>query len=629
MNRLPIFSPNDKRSTGQGLLEFALVLPILLLVLMAIIDFGWILAVYSNIFNASREGTRYGVTRPRDCQGIELSARQKITLVPVADVSIQIWYDRGPGTEVFTDTASVEIGDRILVDTQYTVMPITPILQPIIGEMDLHTISARTIQTLGDVVTPPGGGGGELPPNPWDNTPTPTAEITGTATATATPLSSPTPTGTPNATPTSTPVPIEITEPLEAGELIVDGGAQPGATLSMRDVQSGLLLNTQVDNLGYFVFNLQQPLIAGHTIVVQGYGQQDTAVVQGGTPTPTPTATPSPTPTPSSPFIMLDPACGNTGEQTITVRGYNWPTTGQAEQIGIYWDATGAQTLVAVISPAQTNFTTTFTIQAARGTYTVLAQAEKSNGNPSNSPAASDTEDFVCPCDVTFPNLQISGLSLRDPAPGGTYETVWVNVSLANTGDADVTSLFWVDLFADADLSQPLPEQASADWVAINGLAAQSSITFTMYIEEGFATTGDHTLVAMADTWEQIAESDETDNVSQPLTVTIGTDNPTPTPSPTPEGTPESPSRIEGTTNVEGVPQSGVDVYVYDLDARLVASTRSGTNGFYWVDNLTPGDYVVVGQMRMGDRLFRGQVGPVTCLPGQTEVGVNILLTEL
>jgi hypothetical protein len=47
------------QESGQGLLEFALVLPILLLVLVGLAEFARIFAIYTNLFNAAREGTRY------------------------------------------------------------------------------------------------------------------------------------------------------------------------------------------------------------------------------------------------------------------------------------------------------------------------------------------------------------------------------------------------------------------------------------------------------------------------------------------------------------------------------------------------------------------------------------------
>lgn len=50
-----------KRESGQSLAELALVLPILLVILCGIIDFGWIYYNQITLNNAAREGARYAV----------------------------------------------------------------------------------------------------------------------------------------------------------------------------------------------------------------------------------------------------------------------------------------------------------------------------------------------------------------------------------------------------------------------------------------------------------------------------------------------------------------------------------------------------------------------------------------
>ena len=46
---------------GQGMVEFALTMPLLLLVMMGIIDFSRLLITYTAVSNGAREGTRYGL----------------------------------------------------------------------------------------------------------------------------------------------------------------------------------------------------------------------------------------------------------------------------------------------------------------------------------------------------------------------------------------------------------------------------------------------------------------------------------------------------------------------------------------------------------------------------------------
>jgi len=59
-----------RRSRGQSLAEFALVLPVFLLVLTGIIDFGLLLYSRMTVINATREGARAAVTQIKDPLGI-------------------------------------------------------------------------------------------------------------------------------------------------------------------------------------------------------------------------------------------------------------------------------------------------------------------------------------------------------------------------------------------------------------------------------------------------------------------------------------------------------------------------------------------------------------------------------
>ena len=72
----------QKKENAQGLVEFALILPILLLVVVGVLEMGRLLFVYSSVTSASREGARYGsavgqvngVPRYQDCGGIRSAA---------------------------------------------------------------------------------------------------------------------------------------------------------------------------------------------------------------------------------------------------------------------------------------------------------------------------------------------------------------------------------------------------------------------------------------------------------------------------------------------------------------------------------------------------------------------------
>jgi Flp pilus assembly protein TadG len=59
----------NRRERGQSLVETAVVFPILVLLLAAIIDFGRAFDAYIVLTNAAREGARFGSTNPELIEG--------------------------------------------------------------------------------------------------------------------------------------------------------------------------------------------------------------------------------------------------------------------------------------------------------------------------------------------------------------------------------------------------------------------------------------------------------------------------------------------------------------------------------------------------------------------------------
>ena len=65
------------RRRGQALVEFALIVPVMLLLLVIAIDFGRLFFSYIQISNAAREGAAYGAHAPTNLVEITNKARQE------------------------------------------------------------------------------------------------------------------------------------------------------------------------------------------------------------------------------------------------------------------------------------------------------------------------------------------------------------------------------------------------------------------------------------------------------------------------------------------------------------------------------------------------------------------------
>lgn len=116
---------------GQSLVEFAIILPILMLLVMGIIEFGMMLNSYLAIQNASREGARYGIigTSNGDIQNLVASTSPSLN-------SSYLTVDITP------NDGSRKSGDTLTVKVSYEYHLTVPIISSLLG--DSVTLTAQT-----------------------------------------------------------------------------------------------------------------------------------------------------------------------------------------------------------------------------------------------------------------------------------------------------------------------------------------------------------------------------------------------------------------------------------------------------------------------------------------------------
>lgn len=107
-SHVPIQSHPPKggsRRTGQGMVEFALALPILLMVMYGLLEAGRLIFIYASTITAARSAVRYGsatgenagnIPFYRDCDGIDNEVR-RLGFINTFD-DINVTYDRGLDT---------------------------------------------------------------------------------------------------------------------------------------------------------------------------------------------------------------------------------------------------------------------------------------------------------------------------------------------------------------------------------------------------------------------------------------------------------------------------------------------------------------------------------------------------
>ncbi len=86
---------NRRSCRGQNLVEFSLVLPILIVVLMGVVEFGIVYFIRASVENAVREGARYGAVHPTDVSGIQTRVRQMVSGLAPASLQVNVTYPDG------------------------------------------------------------------------------------------------------------------------------------------------------------------------------------------------------------------------------------------------------------------------------------------------------------------------------------------------------------------------------------------------------------------------------------------------------------------------------------------------------------------------------------------------------
>jgi hypothetical protein len=146
-----------KKTRGQTMVEFALILPVLLMTMYGVMEFGRLLFIFVTTASATREAARYaaavginvdtGFPYYNDCAGIRAAAQRVGILAGIQDSDVIIQYDRGPGTTPYSSCpapgSGPELGDRIVVSVTGHFEPIVPIVP--ISIRDIQSVTARTI----------------------------------------------------------------------------------------------------------------------------------------------------------------------------------------------------------------------------------------------------------------------------------------------------------------------------------------------------------------------------------------------------------------------------------------------------------------------------------------------------
>lgn len=146
---LSILKISGRRSSlGQSTVEFALVIPVFLLITIGIVDLGRGIIANNVISNAAREGARAGIYPGTTDTAISTAINQETAFlgnVPVATA------DPGTGNWVSVSPSEAsglrKSGNTITVVVHYRFLPVTPVLSNLVGSsINLSASSTMLIE---------------------------------------------------------------------------------------------------------------------------------------------------------------------------------------------------------------------------------------------------------------------------------------------------------------------------------------------------------------------------------------------------------------------------------------------------------------------------------------------------
>lgn len=135
MNRPDVLRTDAPR--GQSLAEFALILPLLLILLMGILDLGRAVAAYNSVSNAARSAARVAIVDQNEDVVRQTAVDEAFGLAP-----LEVEFDPNVNGD---DPCLITIC-MVRVEVSYEYVPATPIISNIVGTITVRSESQLAIE---------------------------------------------------------------------------------------------------------------------------------------------------------------------------------------------------------------------------------------------------------------------------------------------------------------------------------------------------------------------------------------------------------------------------------------------------------------------------------------------------
>jgi hypothetical protein len=138
--------PFSRFERGQSLVEFALVLPILLILLLGILDFGRAISAYNSVSNGARTGARVAIVN-QDIDAISAAVQSEAFGLDSVDVDFNANAEGVPACPA-SGPCCPRIGCVIEVSVSTEYIPATPIFSQLVGSITVSSESQMPIERV-------------------------------------------------------------------------------------------------------------------------------------------------------------------------------------------------------------------------------------------------------------------------------------------------------------------------------------------------------------------------------------------------------------------------------------------------------------------------------------------------
>ena len=140
-----------KQRNGQSLVEFAVALPIIVLLIFGVIDLGRAVYTYNTLSEAARQASRLAIVdQDQSRVAAEAAAYAPAIALAAADVDVcfksALTPERDCASPATDNCVPMRIGCLGIVTTNSTFQPFTPLINLIVSSIDLSSTSVAPIE---------------------------------------------------------------------------------------------------------------------------------------------------------------------------------------------------------------------------------------------------------------------------------------------------------------------------------------------------------------------------------------------------------------------------------------------------------------------------------------------------